>query len=401
MNAAVGSFARRAVFGAARFVRGHVVLSVAAFAALATMAFVPPDAAYAGYVDARTLACLFSILAVAGALRRLGAFTRAARFVVRRFSQSRSAVASIVAATAVLSMFATNDMALVMMLPLSAATLVRAGWARLLPFTFVMQGLVANLGGMIMPFGNPQNLYLYSYYGIDLKAFLSTMALPFALSMGISAICLAVALRRSVPAASCQGTEAVEGEQQGPFDVRRLVLYLVLFAASVGMVVRVLPAPVVVCAVVVVLAVTDRGALREVDWALLATFLCFFVFSGNLARIPAVESVLGDACAAAPLAASAGLSQIISNVPAAVVLSHFTDVWAPLLVGVNIGGAGTLVGSLASLITLQQYAAVSKLRAVRAESSCRMGRFLAVFFAFNFFFLAVLFAACAITGGTW
>lgn len=372
-----------------RFVRTRVVLTAAAVAALATMVAVPPDAGYAGYFDVRTLACLFSILAVAGALRRLGAFTRAAKLVVRRFSTSRTAVASLIAATAVLSMFATNDMALIMMLPLAAATLLRAGWVRLVPFTFVMLGLAANLGGMIMPFGNPQNLYLYSYFSIGLGEFLETMAFPFAVSMALVAICCALALRWPVPASGSSSEE-----DAAPLDRTRLIAYLVLFAAAVGLVLRLLPASVVVAAVVIVLGLLDRGALREVDYGLLLTFVCFFVFAGNLARIPAVDAFVSGLVAAEPLFASAGLSQVISNVPAAVLLSHFTDAWQPLLVGVNIGGAGTPVGSLASLITLQQFFAVSRVRAMRAEGSASKARFFGMFCAYNFAFLAVLCVAC-------
>ena len=385
------SFPRRALRAAFRFARGHVVLSVSFFAALATMAFVPPDAAYAGYIDLRTIACLFGILAVAGALKRAGAFEKAARLVVRRFRTSRTAIASLVVATAVLSMFATNDMALIMMLPLAGATLIRAGWVRLLPFTFVMLGLTANLGGMIVPFGNPQNLYLYSAYSIRLADFLAVMALPFAASMALVAACCAVRLRTSEPAAG-----EASATEEPPLDRRRCALYAVLFALCVGMVLRVVPAPVAVAAVVAGLAVSDRGALRAVDYPLLLTFVCFFVFAGNLSRIPEVDAFLSWLAGSWPLAVSAGLSQVISNVPAAVLLSHFTDAWQPLLVGVNIGGAGTLVGSLASLITLQQYSIVRRVRAVRAVESTSTKRFVAEFFAYNVSFLIVLFAVCSL-----
>ena len=382
---------RRALRGAFKFARGHVVLSASFLAAIVTMAFVPPDAAYAGYIDARTIACLFGILAVAGALKRAGAFEKAARLVVRRFRTSRSAVFSLVAATAVLSMFATNDMALIMMLPLAAATLIRAGWVRLLPFTFVMLGLTANLGGMIMPFGNPQNLYLYSSYAIGLADFLSAMALPFVASMVLVALCCAVKVRKSEPAAD----SGAAASDEAPLDRRRLALYIALFALCVGMVLRVVPAPVAVAAVVVGLLAADRGALAAVDYPLLLTFVCFFVFSGNLSRIPEVDAFLGDVVRAQPLLVSAGLSQVISNVPAAVLLSHFTDAWQPLLVGVNIGGAGTLVGSLASLITLQQYGLVRRVRAVRLVEAASMKRFVGLFFGYNLSFLIVLVAVCS------
>ena len=178
-----GVFSRARIASAClRFSRTHAVLLVSALAAAATMLVVPPDASYLGYFDLKTLACLFGILALVGALRNAGVFEATARAMVARFSTCRAAVAAIVGITLVLSMIATNDMALIMMLPLCAATLLKAGWERALPFAFIMQSLAANLGGMIVPFGNPQNLYLFERFDIPLTDFLATMALPFAVS---------------------------------------------------------------------------------------------------------------------------------------------------------------------------------------------------------------------------
>lgn len=420
-----------------RFVRRRAVLCVSAAAAAVSMVLVPPDAAYAGYLDVRTIICLFCILAVAGALRNMGAFERAARAMVAHFSTPRSAVLALVGATMLLSMFATNDMALIMMLPLAAAALIRAGWVSLIPFAFVMLGLTANLGGMIMPFGNPQNLYLYSYYALDVAGFLRALAVPFAVSMLLVVGCCAVRLRTravaavalgarrtgdargtddgvvrgdaagagtgtgtgapeaenarsAVAAVANGGTRAAAGTAERPLDKRRLAVLLVLLGVTIASVLRVVPAVAALAAVVAVLAVIDRRALRQVDYALLLTFVCFFVFAGNLARIPAVNDVVGGLMGSYPLLVSAGLSQVISNVPAAVLLSHFTDAWQPLLVGVNIGGAGTLVGSLASLITLQHFTSVARLSSVRTAGGLATGRFLAIFFAYNVSFLAIL-----------
>ena len=175
-----GVFSRARIASAClRFARTHAVLLVSALAAAATMLVVPPDASYLGYFDLKTLACLFGILALVGALRNAGVFEATARAMVARFSTCRAAVAAIVGITLVLSMVATNDMALIMMLPLCAATLLKAGWERALPFAFIMQSLAANLGGMIVPFGNPQNLYLFERFDIPLTDFLATMAVSY------------------------------------------------------------------------------------------------------------------------------------------------------------------------------------------------------------------------------
>ena len=409
------------------FLREHAVLAVSAVAAVASMVVVPPDSAYWGYFDGKTLGCLFCVLAVASALRLMGAFDRAARTVIARFGSPRSLALALVLTTAALSCVATNDMALIMMLPLSAATLVSAEQTRLIPAVFVLQSLAANLCGMIVPFGNPQNLYLYSYYGLYLGDFLRTMALPFTVSVvgvvtatwwlagrpgrkkasaeATRGITTAKAPASSTPAARAAIGAAAEPatapvpRRPMPLSRRRLGAYGVLLALTLLAVFRVLPIAVAVAAVAATLAALDRRALAAVDWSLLATFACFFVFAGNLARIPELAAWLGPLMDDHGLVISAGASQVISNVPAAVLLSHFTDAWQPLLVGVNIGGAGTLVGSLASLITLQHFTSVRKVfPQTRDVPELSTGRFLGLFTLLNVAFLVILLVACGLCG---
>lgn len=368
------------------------MLVVAAMAAAASALAVPPDEAYLGYFDWKTLGCLFCVLAVASALRLMGAFDRAARAVIARFRSPRPLALALVLTTAGLSCVATNDMALIMMLPLSAATLMGANLPRLVAPVFVLQSLAANLCGMIVPFGNPQNLYLYSYYGLGLGDFLATMALPFALST-ISIVACAWWLCGRTDSSSPSDTRNLAMPM--PLGRRRLAAYGLLFALTLLAVFRIVSIAAAVATVAAALAALDRRALAAVDWGLLATFACFFVFAGNMARVPEVSAWLSPLMADHGLWVSAGLSQIISNVPAAVLLSHFTGAWQPLLVGVNIGGAGTLVGSLASLITLQHFTSVRKIfpRAT-ALPELSTGRFLALFSVLNFGFLAILLIAC-------
>ena len=385
-----GVFSRARIASAClRFARTHAVLLVSALAAAATMLVVPPDASYLGYFDLKTLACLFGILALVGALRNAGVFEATARAMVGRFSTCRAAVTAIVGITLVLSMIATNDMALIMMLPLCAATLLKAGWERALPFAFIMQSLAANLGGMIVPFGNPQNLYL------------ATMALPFAVSVlliGLSCALFAKPTPRASEGRPAEGRHLARSDV-APVDRRRAIAFGALLLLVIASVFRLVPYPVSLVAVVAGLLVLDRRALRSVDFGLLLTFVCFFVFAGNMARIPSVEAVLSRAMADNALLASAAASQIVSNVPAAVLLSHFTDSYQALLVGVNIGGAGTLVASLASLITFNQYRAVRAALGRRPELARQTASgFVARFTAFNFAFLAVLCAVCAVCG---
>ena len=376
------------------FAREHAVLLIAAVAAAATMVAVPPDEAYLGYVDWNTLGCLFCVLAVANAFRYLGAFDRLARLAIERLATARSVVMALVLTTGALSMVATNDLALIVMLPLSATVLARAGWGRLVAPTFVMQGLAANLCGMVLPFGNPQNLYLYSYYALDLREFLGVMVVPFLASTALVVACTALLARSPKVEAAPMETVC-----RLPLGRRRLLAYSLLLALTTLAVLRIVPVPVSVAAVLGVLGYADRRALRAVDYPLLLTFGCFFVFAGNMARLPLLGAALGGLMATDGLLVSAALSQVISNVPAAVLLSHFTGDWAALLAGVNIGGAGTLVGSLASLITLQHFVSVPRVfPALRSDPSLSVGRFLKLFTVLNLGFLLTLFALCRLIG---
>lgn len=264
--------------------REHAVLAVSMALAAATMVAVPPDAQYLGYIDWRTLGCLFSVLAVANAFRYIGAFDRAARMAIDRFDSPRSISLALVSATAVLSMVATNDLALVVMLPLSAMTLVKAECPCLLPATFAMQSIAANLCGMIVPFGNPQNLYLYSFYSIGLLEFLRTMAPPFAASVALVVLASWV-LTRKAPARKVETGKGV----RMPVDRRRFVVYIILLAIAMLAVFRLVHVGVAVVAVTGVLALADPRALKAVDYSLLLTFMCFFVFAGNLAHVPALS----------------------------------------------------------------------------------------------------------------
>ena len=380
----------------ARIIRQNATASIAAAAALVTMLFVPPDAAYLGYFDLNTLACLFALLAVIRALRNAGFFETVAHAVVRRFKTLRGLGCALVGVTLVCSMFATNDMALLMLLPLSTVTLASTGNERALPFTFVMQAIAANLGGMILPFGNPQNIFLNSRFDIAFPDFLATMALPFAVSVILIALCCLAGFK--VAPLSSSGAPDAAASERAPLPRAKTALYLVLFALSLGMVFRVVPFVAGVVIVAAALLFADRRALAHVDWGLLATFALFFVFSGNMARIPEVQGFFSMLLGQSTLVTSALASQVISNVPAAILLAPFVDGCQSLLIGVNIGGAGTLIASLASLIAFNHFRAIKRGMKRPGIQALSTKRYLALFSALNFAFLAVLLAVCLAAG---
>ena len=329
-----------------RFIKKNTVFCIAAMAALVTCFFVPPDAAYLDYFDWKTLACLFITLAVVCALRNIKFFTILARHLVRLAGNLRGLFLLLVVITFIGSMLIANDMALITFLPLGYFALSTVGKEKYMAYLFILQNISANLGGMLTPFGNPQNLYLYSYFQIPTGEFMLTMLPPFLLAVGM--LCVACLF---VPSQSLTINERF-GEK---LSVKRTVLYLLLFALSLLVVFRVVPFPIGLLVVTAVLLLADREALLMVDYPLLGTFFFFFIFSGNLARIEAVNQFVSWLLEKDTLLVSTLSCQFISNVPTAVLLSQFTENYRPLLLGVNIGGVGTLIASLASLITFSEF----------------------------------------------
>ena len=359
------------------FLKKHAVLLIAALAAAVTVVIVPPDREYLGYYDVKTLTCLFCVLAVVQAFDNIDLFYLLARKVVRVLPNTRLAVLALVWITAIGSMFLTNDTALLTFLPLSYFVLHSTRQDKYLALTFILQNCAANLGGMLTPFGNPQNLYLYSKFGVENGEFLAIMLPPFLLSAVLfTACCLLV---------KAEPLEVPEAEAR--LDGKRGALYGVLFLVALAVVLRFVHFAVGLIVIPAVLFFADRKALKQVDYGLLLTFVAFFTFSGNMARMESVQVLFSGLLQRDAMVVSALLSQIISNVPAAILLSQFTDNYAALLQGVNIGGAGTLIASLASLITYQQF-----VRYAPGEG----GKFFKLFTIINVAFLAVLLAVMKI-----
>ena len=353
------------------FAKKNTVMLIALFAAIITMLFVPVDREYIGYFDFKTLACLFCVLAVVCALRNISFFYMLAGKLVSRFKNIRTAVLALVYITFIGSMLIANDMALLTFLPLGYLVLKTTNMQKHMAFTFIMQNIAANLGGMLTPFGNPQNLYLYSRFSIPDDEFVRIMFLPFAVSVLLITICCMF-----IPSAPIV-------QEDSPIEIprRRTALLLLLFALSIVIVFNYIHYVVGLILIPSVLFFVDRKALRDVDYPLLFTFVFFFIFAGNMARIEPVKELLSALLEKNTLLFSIISCQFISNVPSAVLLSNFTEDYASLLIGVNIGGVGTLISSLASLITFREY---SKEQPGRASS------YIAKFSVLNFGFLIIL-----------
>ncbi len=328
-------------------IKKNPVMYIALLAAAITCLFVPFDKQYLSYFDFKTLTCLFCTLAVVCALKNIYFFRIAAYNIVCLFKNSRAVVLALVYITFLGSMLIANDMALLTFLPLGYFVLSSTRKMELLRFVFIMQTIAANLGGMITPFGNPQNLYLYSFYSINTAEFMGIMLLPFVIAILLITLCCLFIVPK-------EPLELVEGCYK-KMSGWRAAVYLVLFAFSIFIVFRTIPFYWGLIVIPLALLFLDRKALKDVDYPLLITFCAFFVFSGNLSRIPAVCSFLGKLVEKQTLLCGVLSCQVISNVPSAVLLSKFTQNYRELLVAVNIGGAGTLIASLASLITFKEY----------------------------------------------
>lgn len=329
------------------FLRNEAVLCIAFACACVSMLGAGDVGQVLEYIDWRVIVLLFCLMASVAGLRTSGMLARLAHALVAGERSKRLVCFALVMLPFFSSMLVTNDVALLAFVPIAILALEAAGWRDGLIRVIVLQAIAANLGGMVTPVGNPQNLFIFTTYELTASDFACTL-LPFgALAFALLAVaCLTFGSDRA--------TVTLKIDDKS-IDVKRFVLHAALFVLSVLAVMRVVPYLVALLVVAFALFVFDRRVYAQVDYALLATFACFFVFSGNMAHMPAMQDFLGGFMEGHPMLTSLVTSQVISNVPAAVLLSGFTANWHSLLVGVDLGGLGTPIASLASLIALRLY----------------------------------------------
>ncbi len=366
--------------------KNETVFCVSLLLAVLSAFFVRPDGVYLTYPDWRTIALLFCLMILVAGLRSKGVFTLMGHALLRRAGSLRALSAIMVLLCFFSSMIITNDVTLLTFVPFTMLVFRMTGYEDRIVKLVVLETIGANLGSMATPIGNPQNLYLYSISDLTAGGFAGAV-LPYA---GLSLLLLlaAVLAGKDEPLMEVEmekKTEKHPEKTEKESGRRKLVMeilpFLVLLLLCLLVVFRVLPyIPVLLC-VAVAVAVLNRRLYLEVDYFLLFTFLFFFIFVGNLKRIPLVSEALISAVKGRELLTGVLASQVMSNVPAAILLSGFTDRIQPLLTGVNLGGLGTLIASLASLISY---------KIVTREYPRSRGRFLKVFTFWNILFLALL-----------
>jgi len=358
------------------FVKKNFMVTVAWLLAVVTMFFVPPDKEYLGYFDMKTLICLLTIMLCVTAYKNSDIFSVLAVKLIKKLKNTRALTMALVFITYVASIIIANDIALLTFLPLAIAVFKGCGKEKYVAACVILQTIGANLGGMIMPFGNPQSLYIFSFYGLTVSEFVSVMFIPFLVSLVmITVVCL------FIPKEDAE----VISESTTKVDYKRVAVYTVLFAVSLLSVFDIVNKYIVLAVVIIGIFACDIKVFKGVDYGLLLTFTAFFIFANNMARIEPVYNVVSRLTEANTLLAAVLGCQVMSNVPTGIFLSQFTADWKSLLVGVNIAGVGTPISSLASLITLKAYT---------QNFPSQTGSYMKKFLIFNFSFLIVLTLIC-------
>ena len=349
------------------FIKKEPVLSAAAVLAVLSMFFVAPSPEYLSYIDFRTLALLFSLMTVVAGLKEIGLFRYLGSSLLAGMHSTRQLAFTLTALCFFSSMLITNDVSLITFVPFSI----------LIP-VIVLQTIAANLGSMATPIGNPQNLYLYSSFGLSAGELVGYM-LPLTVLSALLLVAAVFLLKNKVITLSRTSLH-----QDGCPTKTSLIFYLALFLVCLGCVVRIYSWPVMFFIILAAVLIKDRSLFIRVDYFLLLTFVCFFIFIGNMERIPAISGLLTKLISGHEFPAGVLLSQCISNVPAAILLSGFTGAVRPLLFGVNVGGLGTLIASMASVISYRAYAEIPE---------AKSGTYMMVFTLYNLIFLIIMCAA--------
>ncbi|WP_303835258.1 SLC13 family permease [Ruminococcus flavefaciens] len=355
-----------------KFIKAQPVLVIAFILAVATMFIVPPDKEYMGYCNRTVLIELFALMAAVAGLRSIGIFDAATRFILQKTGNIRKLGAVMILICFFSAMLVTNDVALITFVPMTMLIYSGIDDDRSLILTIVLESAAANLGSMMTPVGNPQNLFLYDKYGLTAMTFIRTM-----LPVGALGLALVLLMTLFLPKDKCEAPKRTDKK----IPVIKTAVYFGVFLLCIAAVFRLVPDWVCLIAAIAAALICDVKLLLKVDYILLATFLCFFVFVGNIARVGAVSDFFSNILTGRELIVSALLSQLISNVPAAVMLAEFTGNGTQLLLGVDIGGFGTIIASMASLIAFQIY---------RGSERAHTGRYMKVFTLVNITLLVIL-----------
>ena len=354
------------------FVKKEAVFVISSICAIISMFFVPPNKDYISYIDYRVIALLYILISVVAGLSKSGIFNKISRFLISKVKNARIMVMVLWMLCFFMSMIITIDVALITFVPLAIIVLKMSENEKYIIYTIVLQTIAANLGSMLTPMGNPQNLYLYSYYNVDTLEF-------FKITMPV--IVLSFVLLIAFSFYIKPDNIIVDIKEDNKKSGKLLYLYILLGILALLSVFKALDYKIVLITTIILELIFDREIFKRVDWFLLLTFVAFFIFVGNIGNINIIKNVITNLIKGKEVLVSALTSQVISNVPSAVMLSGFTNDYRGLILGTNIGGLGTLVASLASLISFKLY---------MQEENSNSKKYLAIFSLLNFVFIIIL-----------
>ncbi len=388
------------------FLRSETILIVATLLAIISCFIVPPDGQYGGYVHVSTISQLVCLMLVVVGFQRIGVFRIIGSSLLHRVHTARGVVLTFIALTFISAMFITNDVALLTFVPFALAVLVMAHMEDKAIIVCALMTVAANTGSMLTPVGNAHNLYFKALTGMSTGHFLRIMA-PYSILAAVLLVVVTCVVFRGRRIAEFDGMDS-KGFERGvlapdptrhqPDEIKvtgygagyggwRAIVYTGVFVVCVLTVSDMVPLWVMCAVTFVTMVVCDRGSFRHADWALPLTFIMFFVFIGNMKRVPEFAGIAQVFVGQHPLEVSIISSQIISNVPASLLLSGFCDQWVPLIIGTNIGGMGTLIASMASLITYKNYT---------RQYPRQKGRYLGVYTAVSVMFLLLMYGLAVI-----
>lgn len=364
-------------------IRNNPILCISGLLALISCFFVLPDLQYFSYINVRVLAILFGLMLIVAALGHIGTFDVLTNKLLSKVKTYRGISLLMSLLSFFLSMFLTNDVSLVTLVPFAIMVLAPFGENRKLMFTLIIMTVAANLGSMLTPIGNPQNLYLYDNYKIALPEFLLLMIPYSALSLALIVALTFILVKGSDKLPPLKNTEVKK------LSFVKLLIYFALFVLNILTVVGYVHFLISLGVTVAAMLIMDRNSFKKADYNLLATFVFFFILIGNIGRIDAITGALSGLVSSYPVPAAILSSQIISNVPAAMLLSAFTDDGKSLIIGTNLGGLGTLIASMASLITYRFHAKFSKEQ--KEKTGGKQDNYILNFTIINVVMLVILF----------
>lgn len=361
-----------------KFIKKETVLTIAICLAIITMFAVPPDKRYVDYIDFRTLGILFCLMAVVGGFRKAGVFEWLARKMINATDNMGQVALVLTLLSFTSSMFITNDVALITFVPFAIIVMKGKASDEVLIKVVVFMTIAANLGSMLTPLGNPQNLYLYGMMGVSFGEFVMIMLPYTVVSLVITFVFLYGFTRKSFSVKNVkQDKDKVELK-----NASYMMFFVVMLVVSLLSVFRVVDYRIAFLIVAICTMIFDREVIRKVDFSLILTFIAFFVFVGNMARIEGFNNFISSVIKDNEMLTAIATSQVISNVPATLLLSGFTDKYSSLLVGANLGGLGTLIASMASLISY---------KFIAVEKGEIKGRYIKTFTVINIMFLVILY----------